>query len=153
MLYFIIILFAVLSDQIAKYLAVAHLKTAGSIKLIPGLLNLSYVENKGAAFGMLQNGRALFLVLTAAVLLLLLVYTLKTKPENILYKLSVSMVAGGATGNFIDRALRGFVVDMLEFSFIDFPVFNIADVFIVCGSILFCVYIIFFEAKEGEKNE
>ncbi len=147
----IIIIISVASDQLTKLWAADVLKNSDSIKLIGNFLRLTYAENKGAAFSILQNQRILFLIITVVMLIFLAYIYFKTKNIANLSKLSIAMITGGAIGNFIDRFRFGFVIDFIDVRFGDFynfPVFNIADSFVVCGTILMIILILFnkFEA-------
>lgn len=148
----ILTFFLVCLDQFTKYLAVTNLQ-AGPKPIIKGIFELNYVQNTGAAFGILQNFRTFFLVLTPIVLLVLLILLIKNK-RNKLYSLSLILVIGGALGNYIDRVRLGYVVDFLDFKV--WPVFNFADASIVIGAVLFAL-IIFTEEnrekKQGGQND
>ena len=124
----------VLVDQWTKYLTVEYLKPIEDFPLIDGWLHLDYVENTGAAFGMLKDHRIFFLVIsTVGILLLLGFMILKRKQFSTLAIISMCMVIGGGIGNQIDRIVRGFVVDMVYVKIIDFAVFNVADAFVCIG--------------------
>lgn len=147
----IIIIISVASDQLTKLWAADVLKNSDSIKLIGNFLRLTYAENKGAAFSILQNQRILFLIITVVMLIFLAYIYFKTKNIANLSKFSIAMITGGAIGNFIDRFRFGYVIDFIDVRFGDFynfPVFNIADSFVVCGTILMIILILFnkFEA-------
>ena len=150
MLEFIIIVIIIFIDQISKYLTTSYLKPIGSITILKNVFNLTYVENRGAAFGMLQNQRWLFIVLTIIIAIAVACYLILNRNESLILRISLSMILGGAIGNLIDRIRLGYVVDMLYFSLIDFPVFNVADSFIVIGTILLGYYILFMAEKEGK---
>lgn len=150
MLEFIIIVIIIFIDQISKYLTTSYLKPIGSITILKNVFNLTYVENRGAAFGMLQNQRWLFIVLTIIIAIAVACYLILNRNESLILRISLSMILGGAIGNLIDRIRLGYVVDMLHFSLIDFPVFNVADSFIVIGTILLGYYILFMAEKEGK---
>lgn len=141
----------VLADQYTKYLAQHDLKGNPAISLIPGVLELSYLENRGMAFGMLEGGRILFLALCAVFLAALFYAFLRIPKERGYLPLIVTgaVLGGGAVGNFIDRLLRGYVVDFIYISLINFPVFNLADIYVVCGGIAL-VLILIFGYKEGD---
>lgn len=115
------------------------------------ILNFIYLENRGAAFGILQEKRVFFVILTIAVVAGIIFYFIKNYKNNPkILNIALSLIVSGALGNFYDRIFQGYVVDFIEFSFINFPVFNIADILITSGSILMIVYIMFFEEeKEG----
>lgn len=144
MLYILIIIGLIAIDQISKYLAVKYLANIGSIPIIKNIFHLTYVENRGAAFGMFQNNQIIFIVVAIAACVFGLYYLYK-KDLNILGKSSIILIISGALGNLIDRIRLGFVVDYFDFRVIWDYVFNVADVFVVVGTILLCVYIIFFE--------
>ena len=144
MLYILIIIGLIAIDQISKYLAVNYLVNIGSIPIIKNIFHLTYVENRGAAFGMFQNNQIIFIVV-AIVACVFGLYYLYKKDLNILGKSAIILIISGALGNLIDRIRLGFVVDYFDFRVIWDYVFNVADVFVVVGTILLCVYIIFFE--------
>ncbi len=129
-------------DRVSKWLTVDYLKSADSVDLIPDVLSLTYVENRGAAFGILQDARWLFVVVTVAVLVALGVYIVRSKPEARLFRWAVTLIYAGALGNLIDRIAFGYVVDMIREHFFDFPVFNFADCCIVVGTAVLCVHIL-----------
>lgn len=129
-------------DQITKYLAEKFLMPIKNVDLIPDVLSLTYVENKGAAFGILQNAKWFFIIVTVLAIAALIVYTLKSKPESKLFKWSATLICGGAVGNLIDRMSNGYVIDMIRVHFFDFPVFNFADCCVVVGAVLFCVFVL-----------
>lgn len=132
----------VIIDRITKYLAVSFLKPVDNVNLVPKALSLTYVENKGAAFGIMQNALWFFVIVTVAVLAALTVYVIKKKPESKLFKWSATLVYAGAVGNLIDRIAYGYVVDMIRVHFFDFPVFNFADCCVVVGALLLGIYIL-----------
>lgn len=134
-------------DQLSKVWALNYLKEVGTIPVIENVFHLTYVENRGAAFGMLENNQWIF-VIVALVASIFGLYYLYNKKINILGKSSIIMIIAGAVGNAIDRVRLGFVVDYFDFRIIWQYVFNVADVFVVVGTILLCVYILFFEDKE-----
>ena len=137
-------------DQLTKWLAAAYFKDGTPLTVIPGFFELTYVENRGAAFGMLQGGRWLFIVLTGVVMLALLALLLFGKYRSYpLFNCSVILIVAGGIGNFIDRLCNGFVVDYLHFFLKtatingDFPVFNVADCCVVIGSALLLIFFFF----------
>ncbi|KKC29897.1 lipoprotein signal peptidase [Caldanaerobacter subterraneus subsp. pacificus DSM 12653] len=139
-----IVVFVVFLDQFTKYLAAKYLMPVGSYPVIKHFFHLTYVENRGAAFGMLQNKTLFFIVITVVVGIVL-IYSMIKLPENSLYNYTLAMILGGAIGNLIDRVRLGYVVDFIDFKF--FPaVFNIADSFIVVGAIILGYLMIF---KDG----
>lgn len=144
-----IIVIAVLMDRLTKGWAVSALKGQAAIELLPGVFQLNYVENRGAAFSFLSGQRALLVVITFVILAAVLFFLFRGRKEPALYRVSLAMVAGGAVGNLIDRLIYGYVVDFLDFKLINYPVFNVADCFVVIGAILLCVYFLFFQKEEG----
>jgi signal peptidase II len=137
----------ILLDQISKYLAVRNIVINGNYKFFNGLLEFKFVKNYGAAFGILQERKWLFIVITIIVISVLMVYLIKYSAEiHMLNKIAISILIGGAIGNFVDRIRLGYVIDFIQVDIIksiNFPVFNIADIFIVIGTALLMIIIIF----------
>ncbi len=132
-------------DQLTKYYAVAHLKGKDAVVLIPGVLELRYLENRGAAFGMMQGGKILFLIITPVVLLLVF-YVLAKMPSGGKYgilNVLLDCVVVGAVGNMADRIRLDYVVDFIYISLIDFPIFNVADMFVSLSCIAGAILILF----------
>lgn len=139
----------VLVDQLTKFQAVKYLKGRGPYKIIDNFFSLYYIENKGAAFGILQEKRLLFLILTTIVIigLTIFIYRNYSKLDGFT-KVALGLLLGGAIGNLIDRYRLGYVIDFLSFKLItdySFPVFNFADVFIVISTIMIALIVIFEE--------
>ncbi len=137
-------------DQASKYLCAAWLPTLpnGTFPLIDGVFALSYVENRGAAFGMLEDARAFFIVATVLVCGAVIYFAVKEyKRLPALMKVSLALILSGALGNFIDRVFLGYVRDMLYFELINFPVFNVADSAICIGAALLILDLYFFKGK------
>lgn len=153
MIFFLITALVVLADFLAKRGAIAHLMPINTIPLWDGVFHLTYVENRGAAFGIMQNQRWFFIVLTVAVLAVVLFVCFRYKEKHPLLCTALSLLTGGAVGNMIDRIVYGYVVDFFDFRLIDFPVFNIADIFIVIGAGLLAIYFIFFDGNKEEKKD
>jgi len=152
----IIFAFSISTDQITKWWAVNALKNGSSIKLIGNFLRFTYAENKGAAFSMLQNQLWFFIIVTIVMLAVLAYIYFKTKNIAPLSKLSIAMIAGGAVGNFIDRVRLGYVVDFIDVrfgNFYNFPIFNIADSFVVSGTFLMIILILFNKFEKSKNNE
>ena len=141
---------AVLLDQVTKHLAVAHLKLQMEIVLIPGVFELRYLENRGAAFGLFQN-RQMFFVCAAVVIFLLIGFFYGRIPGGRRYlpmRICGVLICAGAVGNLIDRIRYQYVVDFFYFRLIDFPIFNVADCYAVIACILFAYLILFFYKEE-----
>lgn len=135
----------VLLDQGTKLWALTDLKPIGSMTLLEGILDLTFVENRGVAFGLFAGKRWLILLMTALIAAGLL-YFYRSLPAERKYrqtKASLLLILSGAVGNIIDRVGRGYVVDFFEFTFFEWPVFNVADIFVVGGVILLSIQIIF----------
>lgn len=152
----VIILSAVIVgiDQLIKYFVYNFLKPVGSVDVIPGLFSLDYVENKGAAFGMMANMRWVFIVFTIVVIAIILYVVFKKKITNKLFIASAILLIGGGIGNLIDRIFLGFVIDYLSVSFFP-PVCNFADYCITIGTVLLLVYLLFFSDyfKSNKKDK
>ena len=141
-----IVVGSVILDQITKFLAVRDLMPIGFHVLWEGVLGFRYVENTGAAFGMMQGQRWFFIILSTLAILAITVYLIKYhKTVPPLLGVALSMIVGGGIGNQIDRIVNGFVVDFFEFLFIDFAVFNVADCFVTVGAFLIVIDILFFD--------
>ena len=156
MFYAILTLFAILVvvlDQVAKYLTVAHIPLETAVPAIPGLFQLTYVQNTGMAFSMLEGGRWFFLVMTLAALGLMVLAVKKRWISHPLGLWALAAIAGGAVGNLIDRIRLGYVIDMIEVTFMKFAVFNVADCFVVCGAILLVIYAFFLDHREENKHD
>jgi len=140
----------VLADQFTKYIAVVHLKDQPAIPIIPDVLELNYLENRGAAFGMLQNQK-IFFVFVAVIILAMIIYVLFKMPEKrkytILHVLLV-LVAAGAIGNMIDRLRLDYVVDFISFVLIHFPIFNVADIYVTVATTLLVILLLFYYKEE-----
>ena len=137
-------------DQWTKYLAVLHLKGQSPIVLWEGVFELHYLENRGAAFGILQGQKAVFLVCTLVILMLIAFYYNRLPGERKFFpmRLVAVLLAAGAVGNLIDRMRYSYVVDFLYFKLIDFPVFNVADCYVTVGAVLLAVLILFVYKEE-----
>jgi len=140
----------VIVDQAVKGAVRANIPLHTSMPFLPGVLDLAYVQNTGAAFSILTDHTWILALVSAAAsaaLCALLVAWHKTSP---LGALLAAVVLAGAVGNLIDRVFFGYVVDMFRTVFMDFPVFNVADIYVTCGGIALCVYYGFFHDREKE---
>ncbi|WFA09826.1 signal peptidase II [Tissierella sp. Yu-01] len=155
MIYILLTALIIAFDQVSKFAAIKYLKGQEPYVIIKNYFELRYVENYGAAFGILQQKRIIFVVITTLVLIFILVFLYRNHNTlTVMAKLSISLFIGGAIGNFIDRVRLGYVVDFIRvniFNIYDFPVFNIADIFIVSGTILI-IYIVLFDKYEKIKR-
>ena len=137
-------------DQWTKSLAVAHLMNKEPFIIIDGVFQLRYLENRGAAFGMMQGQQTFFLITgIIAVIVLAYVYFKMPWEKRFLPLRAVAMfIAGGAVGNMIDRVALGYVVDFFYFELIDFPIFNVADIYVTCATIVLALLILFYYKEE-----
>jgi len=152
MLYLLLAAIIVAADQAVKSWAVANLQGRGAVDFIPGLINFYYAENTGAAFSMLRNMRWLFIGVSIIASIAIMYVILARKVKSPWGLIPLSMVLGGAVGNLIDRIFAGYVVDMFEFSFVRFAIFNVADMFVTVGGVIFCVYYVFTETRSIAKK-
>lgn len=154
-IYLFIILFEVLLDQFSKQIVTAYLDLYQKVEVIPSFFNLTYVQNYGAGFSILEGQRFLFLFITIVAIIIFSYMLYKGKNSHIVYKTSLLLILGGTLGNFIDRIVHTYVVDFLDFIIFgyDFPVFNIADSFLTIGVILLLIYTLFIEGKNGKNTD
>ena len=153
MLYAVLVAALVAIDQVVKYLVRANIPLGESIPFLPHVMDLTYVQNTGAAFSMFSEHTWMLTLLSLVVSVLLVLVLVKGwVTRTRLGRLCVAVVLAGAVGNLIDRALFNFVTDMFETTFMNFAVFNVADICVVCGGIAFCVYFLFFYDKLEKKE-
>lgn len=150
MLATIVIVLLVLLDQLVKYLVKTNIPLGSSVPFLPSILSLAHIHNTGAAFSMLSGARWFFVILTVAFVIFGMWVLLTGRLRHSLGKWSWVLVLAGAVGNLIDRCLYGYVVDMFEVQFMHFAIFNVADIFVVVGGILFCIYYLFLHDKKKE---
>ena len=145
----------VAADQYTKFLTVAHIALYQDVELIPGFLGLTYVQNTGAAFSSFQGQQWLFaLIFVVFTVAVVYEYFKKSMPFTTLECWCIAAIYGGGLGNMIDRIRLGYVVDMIETKFMEFPVFNVADCFITCGCVVLMISLCFFNRqfwKDGKK--
>lgn len=153
MIYALFALFSaafVAADQLTKIYVDKNFYIGQSKTVIDGVLSLTYVQNRGAAFGILPNAGALFIAVTVVVVVAVILYIVKTRPRSVLELSAVSLILSGAVGNAIDRVLFGYVRDFLEVKFFEFPIFNVADCAICTGAVLLIIHA--FTQGKGEKD-
>ena len=137
--------FIVAADQFTKYLTVANIPLYADVPFLPGLLQLTYVRNTGAAFSSFEGQQWLFaLIFLVFTGLILYEYFKKSMGFTPFERWCIAAIYGGGLGNMIDRVRMGYVVDMIETTFMEFPVFNVADCFITCGCILMIAHLFLF---------
>ena len=132
----------VVLDQIFKYLAINNLKSVENVAVIDNLLYFTYLENRGAAFGIFSNQRWLFIIATVLAIILLVYLDFVKKFQSKIFNISVALITGGGVGNLIDRIFLGYVVDYIQISFFP-PVCNFADYCITAGTIILIIWLFF----------
>lgn len=140
MYFYIPLILCLLLDQLLKYWIRTNMTLGQSIPVLTGIFHITYIENPGAAFGILSNHRMLFLVLTAVIVAIMYYLYRSLRNKQSLAACSLGLIISGAIGNFIDRFLRGTVTDMFDFQI--WPVFNIADICICVGIFILCYILI-----------
>ncbi len=135
----------VLFDQLTKYMAVERLKDQPAISLIDGVLSLQYLENKGAAFGLLQNQKYFFVAVAVLFLCVIACVLVKAPAERKYDRLNIllAVIAAGALGNLIDRLRLDYVVDFIYIVLINFPIFNVADMYVTFSAALLVIQVLF----------
>lgn len=142
----------VVLDQIVKYLVRANIPLGGSVPFIPYLLDLTYVQNTGAAFSILRQHTWLLTLTSAVVVLAMCFFLVKGFFKNRLGLFSAALVLAGGVGNLIDRVLFGYVTDMFQTTFMEFAVFNVADCCITVGVPLLFLYVWLYVGKDEKKE-
>lgn len=150
--YLLLILILVVVDQVTKLLVRTYIPLYGSVDFLPGILDFTYVQNTGMAFSMFSDYTWILAVLSVVATVFLLILLVKRVITHPLGTIPLSLVIAGGIGNLIDRVLFGFVTDMFRTLFMDFAVFNVADICVVVGGIMLCVYYIFFFEKYEKKG-
>lgn len=145
MLFYLLVVGIVILDRLSKILAVKYLEPIGTYPLIKNIFHLTFAKNDGAAFSIFSNKQLFLIIVTAVVIcfILGLLYKSVSTGASPWLSLALALISGGAIGNWIDRIVYNYVVDYFEFRFINFAIFNVADVFIVCGTALMCYLVIF----------
>ena len=165
-IYSAVILLGILADQVTKYLAVAFLRPIGTQPVIGDAVHLTYVENRGAAFGMLADKREIFIVISTVAIIAIALYLYLGHADSRLAAVSLSMIVSGGIGNMIDRLALGYVVDFINFKFIKYPtlagsewvwqsfqVFNGADSFVTVGAVLLVIAVLRDTGRELKKDK
>ena len=147
MTWFFLSILIISIDQYTKHLAVENLKGMPPKYVIDNIFLLTYTENTGIAFGLFKNSKYFIIGLTIIISAALIYFLLKNPSIDKYLKISLSIIVGGAVSNLIDRLLRGYVIDFLDFRI--WPVFNVSDVFVVTGTFILTYYILF---RHEDKN-
>lgn len=151
LLYYLLSAGLVLLDQLVKWWIRGNIPLGESIPFLPHLMDLTYIQNTGAAFSSFSGLTWLLTLVSLGASVAIAVLLGKNFFPGKWGKLSLSLILAGAVGNLIDRALLGFVTDMFETTFIHFAVFNVADICVVVGGFLMAVYVIFLWDKDKEE--
>ena len=152
--YFLLTLVLIAADQLVKYLVLTHIPLHGSVPFIPYIMDLTYIQNTGAAFSLFSEHTWMLTLCSLVMSVILAVAVWKKYFSHPLGRIPLTMLLAGAIGNLIDRAARGFVVDMFRTLFIHFAVFNVADICVVVGGIAAGLYYVFlYDKLEGKKGE
>lgn len=152
-IYYFISIIIIAVDQLTKYLTVENIALHERVTVIPGVLSFTYHQNTGAAWSILEGQMLFFYIVTAIVVGVIIYYMQTAAKGDTLFALSLSLILGGAIGNFIDRLFLQYVVDMIRLDFINFPIFNIADMALSVGVGLMIVYLIVDEWKNYQKKK
>lgn len=147
----------VILDQVIKYFITVYLQPVGTVTVIDNLFSLTYVENRGVAFGLFADMRWIFVALTSVMIIVIIAIMFKKHPSGKMFYISAALIIGGGIGNLIDRIFYGYVIDYISLSFFP-PVCNFADYCITAGTVLLAIYVLFFSKlldnnKKAEKNE
>ena len=154
MLYFVLAAALVALDQLVKYLVSANISLGGSVPFLPYIMDLTYVQNTGCAFSLLEAHTWLLTIISAVMSVVLGAALAKGFFKHPLGKVTLSLLLAGAVGNLIDRALYGYVVDMFRTLFMEFAVFNVADICVVVGGIAAAAYYLFlYDKLEGNDHD
>ena len=140
------------ADQLTKLLVAGRLAVGESVPAVRGLFDITYVQNQGAAFGLLQGKKLLLIVITLAVFAFLIIYALRRDTSSRWLMWGLTLVCSGGLGNLIDRVAFGYVRDFIDLSFIRFPVFNIADCAVTVGAVMMALYIMVEEHRRSEED-
>ena len=155
MVWYVLILAALIgADQALKYWTVSHLAVGESAPLLPGVVRLTRLHNYGAAWSSFSGKTAALLVITTVLMAAVVVLLVKKIVRHPLGVAAGLLILGGGIGNYIDRIALGYVVDMFDLQFMTYPIFNLADCFVVVGTILGAVYYLwFYEKYDKRKND
>lgn len=147
LLYALLAIALVAADQVVKFWVRANIPLGESVPFLPNIMELTYYQNTGAAFSLFENHTWLLTIISALVAVALVVALVKRVFSHPFGQIALAVVLAGAVGNLIDRAVFRFVTDMFQTTFMNFAIFNVADICVVLGGIALCVYVIFFYDK------
>lgn len=151
-IYYLMVLILVIIDQFTKYLTVTNIAPGETIPFIEGIMSFTFVKNTGAAFSILEGQMWLFYIVTV-IAIIVIVYFMQTEgKQSKLAAIGLSFLLAGAIGNFVDRLLHQYVVDMIQLDFMDFAIFNLADTWITIGVVIFITYLLFFDETDEKES-
>lgn len=145
--YILLTMILVAIDQFSKYLTVQNIELYEVKNVIPKFLSFTYVKNSGAAWSILEGQMLFFYIITSIVIIIIVYYLITEGIEDKIFGVILSIILSGTIGNFIDRLLNKYVIDMIKVEFIDFPIFNLADSFLVVGIFTLIIYTIYLERQ------
>lgn len=152
-IYLMLSLLFIVADQVMKMWIVSNFALHTGQELLPGIVKLFYIQNTGAAWGILAGQQFVFYIITVFGVSAILYLMFQEKGKSKFALTTYSLLLAGALGNFIDRVRLGFVVDMFQFEFIDFPIFNIADICLTVGVAALFLYILIVERKKEKSGK
>lgn len=147
-LYFILTSVLVIIDQVTKYLTIQNINLHEVVKIIPNVLSFTHIQNAGAAWSILEGQMWFFYIVTAFVIVALVYYLYTEGRGNKVFGVILSVILAGTIGNFIDRIIFQYVVDMIKLEFINFPIFNVADILLTVGVTSLMIYTIYEEKNQ-----
>lgn len=155
MIYVLLIAAIIAGDQIVKIIVASTMAVGQSFSFIPGFVNITYVQNTGAAFSLFSSATWILAILSGvmAVIVIYILFKYKKRLDSKLFNLAMAFIAGGAIGNLIDRVAYGYVIDMLEFDFVNFAIFNVADSFVCVGAVMLGIFVIWFWDKHKKAGK
>lgn len=153
LLYLIPFILIIAADQLSKIAVSKTLDIGRSVTGIKGIFNITYVRNEGAAFGIMDGKTIFLIVFTIAVFGAMVFYVVKYRPKNRWLMWAITLILAGGAGNLIDRVIFGYVRDFIELSFMNFPVFNIADCAVTVGAVILALYILIEEHNRGKEDD
>lgn len=148
-----IIVGSVALDQLTKWLAVTFLQGQPSFPIWQDVLHLTFAKNEGAAFGILSDHRWVFMIFSTVAIIGLTFYLFRFRPKSRFVQITLAMIIGGGIGNMIDRFALGYVIDFIDFTLIDFAIFNVADSFVTVGAFMLMGYLIWDMVREAKAEQ
>lgn len=149
----IILALLVIIDQLIKIIMEVWLKPVSHCGVVNGFFGFTYLQNRGAAFGVMQNGTVVLSIITAVVIAVGLYFLLSKRIKSKVEYVSIGLIISGGLGNLIDRIFRGYVVDFIDVEFMNFPIFNFADCLVTVGAGILIVYLIYTLINESKKEK